>query len=175
MSTTIVVSYFLSYPPSLLPTLSEHDACIWALGTSSTGHSEESYTKITYDYLVKAVEAIKEGRTQTGTEKMFQFVYLSAEGADQSEKSLQMFAKYLLDLPSSSNIRCSILRPGYFFPAKEDAHIRSSTSRFIDKIVTPVISNLAPSVYTPVEGLGKVAVELSKGRWDEEKDRVFKT
>jgi uncharacterized protein YbjT (DUF2867 family) len=180
-ATTVVLSDFLSYPASLLPTLAEQDACVWALGTSSVGLSEEVYTEITYHYLVKAVEAIQEARKQAGVDKEFQFVYISGEGADQSGKSMQMFGrvkgraeKYLIDLPPSSNIKPSIMRPAYFFPGKEDAHIRSSTARFLDKIATPVFSTIAKGLYTPVEGLAQVALGLAKGQWDNDEDRVFR-
>jgi hypothetical protein len=60
------------------------------------------------------------------------------------------------------------MRPSYFFPTKADQHIRSSTSRFLDGILTPVLSTLTPSLHTPVEGLAIFAVELAKGKWSDE-------
>jgi hypothetical protein len=78
--------------------------------------------------------------------------------------------KYLLDLPAESGIQASILRPGWFLPSKEDANIRSRT--MITKALYPVVSTLVPSVCTPVEGLGRVTVEIAKGKWDEE--RLFR-
>jgi hypothetical protein len=89
----VVLKDFLSYPAELLPKLAEHDACIWALGTSSAGHTEQSYTTITYDFVEKAVNAIIEGKKETGEEKPFRFVYVSGEGADPSGKSMMMFGR----------------------------------------------------------------------------------
>jgi hypothetical protein len=107
-------------------------------------------------------------------------LYSQRRGAGQTGKSFQLLArvkgraeKYLLDLPPSSNIKPAIIRPGYFFPGKDDAHIRSSTAKFMDKIATPLLSTLAPSVYTPVGSLAQVALALAKGQWSSEKDRVF--
>src|SRR6266702_4510234 len=39
---------FLTYPPALKEKLAEHDVCIWALGTSSVGMSEEKYITVGY-------------------------------------------------------------------------------------------------------------------------------
>lgn len=64
--------------------------------------SEEEYTKITYDYLMAAIIALEKGGVGQATTKKdgsvkerppFQFVFISAVGADQTEKSFTKFAR----------------------------------------------------------------------------------
>jgi len=87
----VVLSDFLHYPDDLPPRLAEHDACVWALGTSSSGLSAEEYTKITYDYLMAAIIALEKGGVGQVTTKEdgsarerppFRFLFISGEGAD---------------------------------------------------------------------------------------------
>jgi hypothetical protein len=181
----VILDDFLNYPDHLLPRLAEHDACIWALGRSSSGTSEEEYLMITHGYLMAAIIALEKGGVgQVMTEEdgsakerpPFRFIFISREGADQTQKSFMKFArikgraeKSLLELPPSSNIKATIIRPAYFFPTKTDrTHTRSPTERAIDVIATPFLSAIIPSCYTSVEALGRTAVELAKGRWSDE-------
>jgi len=180
----IILNDFLDYPEDLPRRLAQHDACIWALRMSSSGLTEEEYTKVTYDYLMAAVIALEKGgvgeitMTEDGSAKgrpPFRLVFLSGGGADL--KCMTKYARVmgrtetsLLELPPSSNIRATIIRPAYFFPTKADRnHIRSSTCRIVDVIATPLISTVMPSSYTSVEGLGRVAVALAKGEWGDER------
>lgn len=62
-----------------------------------------------------------------------------------------------------------VIRPGYFFTPKqfpEDRkHQRSITALMLDKLMTPALSALAPSLYTPNSELGLFAVNVAKGQW----------
>jgi len=80
-------SDFSSYPPDLLAKLSNHDACIWALGTSSIGMTEEEYTKVTYQYAIEAAKAFGglKKNSEEG-EKKFVFAYLSGARTTQDQK-----------------------------------------------------------------------------------------
>lgn len=90
----IVLKDFMEYPPEIAKKLADHDACIWALGTSSIGMSEEAYTKVTYDYVVKAVEAIQAGGIKDSTHaKPFRFVFISGEGSDPERRDIAMFGR----------------------------------------------------------------------------------
>lgn len=96
--TNVVQSNFTSYPKDLLL---EHDACIWALGSTTRGKAAAEYTEFTYGYIKSFLENLKaSGRVTpvaeggTGSvEKPFRFFYLSGEGADSSEKSRMLFAR----------------------------------------------------------------------------------
>ncbi|KAG1757245.1 hypothetical protein EDB19DRAFT_1866181 [Suillus lakei] len=175
----VVLKDFLNYPSDLSTRLAGHDACVWALGKSSVGLSDEEYTRITYDYTMHFVNSLQEAGTRDKTGEPFRFVFVSGEGADPSGKSNLKFArikgmteKALFDLPPSSNIKASVMRPAYFFPSKDHPsdreNIRSSTARAMDCLMTPVVKTLLPSMYTPIEDLGLFAVEAAKGRWSDE-------
>lgn len=64
------------------------------------------------------------------------------------------------------------IRPAYFFPPKEfpeDRKYQRSTSAIIlDKILTPVVCTLSPSLYTPNHDLGLFATNVAKGRWPDQ-------
>ena len=93
-TTTIIHKDFTSYPPDIVARLVQHDACIWAMGKSSLGLSEEEYTKITYAAPMAFVSALRDAGIGTGREvNPFRFVYLSGAHADPTEKSRQMWAR----------------------------------------------------------------------------------
>ncbi|KAK7470863.1 hypothetical protein VKT23_002279 [Stygiomarasmius scandens] len=179
-TTTIIVNDFSSYPSDLSPKLASHDACIWALGTTSAGKSEADYTKITYDYTVAMIEALQVGnvskaREETEGKEPFRFVYISGSGADQTEQTSRMFGKikgrtekYLLDLPPSSKIQSYALRPGAFFP--EDPKIWQNTRSTFERVLLtplkPIFSSFIPGRYIPVGELSRFALEAAKGKWD---------
>ncbi|KAF9012086.1 hypothetical protein BDZ89DRAFT_1077507 [Hymenopellis radicata] len=162
----IVLPDFQQYPADVQKKLADHDACIWALGCSSLGMSEADYTRVTYDYVVSAVSALREGGiAQSQTASPFRFVFISGEGADPDKTNIQMFGrvkgrteKYLTTLPAESNIKASVYRG-----TREAPFLRG-----LDCVVAPVVRTLTPSIYSPIQDLGKFSVELAKGRWKEE-------
>lgn len=98
--TAITQTSFLSYSKDLLV---EHDACIWALGSTQRGKTEAEYTEFTLGYVKAFLEDLKssgrvkhneEGASSVGTvEKPFRFLFVSGEGADSTEKSRTLFAR----------------------------------------------------------------------------------
>lgn len=91
--TAITHPSFLSYPKDLL---AEHDACIWALGSTQVGKTEAEYTEFTLRYVQAFLKDLKEsGRVSAGatSEKPFRFFYISGEGADSKEQSSKLFAR----------------------------------------------------------------------------------
>ena len=91
-SKTIIVNDFLQYPQDVISQIADHDGCVWALGKSVRGLSEEEYMKIHVDFPLAAVEALKKAGVGNA-EKPFNFVYVSGEGADPSQKSMFMWAR----------------------------------------------------------------------------------
>ncbi|THU82017.1 hypothetical protein K435DRAFT_692397 [Dendrothele bispora CBS 962.96] len=172
---TVIVDDFLKYPANLPPKLAAHDACIWALGCSSVGKSEEEYTKITYNYVTHIIAALGEvAKTRVDSEP-FRFVFVSAAGADPTKSSSKaMYGRikretelYLLNLPVESRIRPIILRPGYFYP--EDPNIakqtRSTAERALSVALRPLVSNFWSSNYIPTQEIGQFAMKAAKGSW----------
>ena len=69
------------------PGLTDADACFYCLGTTSIGKSEEDYSRLTYDLTLKIAAPLlmlNPGIT---------FSYVSAKGADTSEKGKTMWAR----------------------------------------------------------------------------------
>jgi len=172
----IVLADFLDYPPEVVSRLVDHDACIWSLGGSSSGLTEEAYAVFTVQYIKVFIEALQQGGVASRSEASpFRFVFVSGEGADPEEKTLLMFGrikgraeKYLTDLSSSSGVKASIVRPGWFHPPKHDEHLRSASARVTHTLLSPIVKLVWSSAYTPVEAIGKLTVEIAKGRWSDE-------
>ncbi|KAF5369458.1 hypothetical protein D9758_002803 [Tetrapyrgos nigripes] len=176
-TTTMVVDDFLNYPADLRLKLTEHDACIWALGTSSNGMSEKAYTEVTYDYVVSAIQAL-EGVKNRPANKPFRFVLISGEGADPNEKSMMMFGRikgrterFLSELPPESRIQAHSLRPGFFYPTWKEAagNIPSwtPTRRRIASIMGPITSG-SWRLAIPVTDLSRFSIEAAKGKWGDD-------
>lgn len=101
-TTTIVHNDFASYSNDLAAALAQHDACIWAQGKSVRGMSETDYTRLTCEYPLAALRALRDAGVGKGRDpaKPFRFVYISGESADATEKSVQMWARVKVRLPS---------------------------------------------------------------------------
>jgi len=91
-SKTIIVKDFSQYPEDVISQVADHDGCVWALGKSVRGLSDEEYMKIHVDLPLAAIEALKKAGVGN-TERPFNFVYVSGEGADPSQKSMFMWAR----------------------------------------------------------------------------------
>ena len=104
-SKTIIVKDFTQYPEDVISQIADHNGCVWALGKSVKGLSEEEYTKIHVEFPVAAVEALKKAGVGSA-EKPFTFVYVSGEGSDPSEKSMFMWGRVKVrTLTEMSSIR----------------------------------------------------------------------
>lgn len=99
-SKTIIVKDFAQYPEDVISQIADHDGCVWALGKSVKGLSEEEYMKIHVDFPVAAVEALKKAGVGNA-EKPFTFVYVSGEGSDPSGKSMFMWSRGKVRIPPS--------------------------------------------------------------------------
>lgn len=91
-SKTVIVKDFAQYPEDVISQIADHDGCVWALGKSVKGLSEEEYMKIHVEFPLAAVEALKKAGVGSA-EKPFNFVYVSGGGADPSQKSMFMWAR----------------------------------------------------------------------------------
>ena len=89
---TIENSDFLTYPSALQETIAEHDACIWALGTSAVGMSEAKYTEITVGYLDAFLDVLK-AKGVGAAASPFRVVFVSGKGTDSTEKSRTLFSR----------------------------------------------------------------------------------
>ncbi|KAJ6575463.1 hypothetical protein B0H19DRAFT_1128803 [Mycena capillaripes] len=167
----IIHDNFAAYPSDLTDVLKDADGCIWAQGISQTQVSKEEYIRITYDYPLAAAKAFS-----TVSEKSkFNFVYVSGEGADPTEKTFTFFGKIkgrtevaLRALPSTSSysaLRVFNVRPGFVDPAPEDQREKTWTplKRVGLAVLGPVLRNLSPARVSPADVLAKVLVDLATG------------
>ena len=67
--------------------IQEYNACYYAIGIPSSGLSEDDYSRITYDYTISAAKMLVVRNPN------LIFCYVSAQGADSTEKSNSMWAR----------------------------------------------------------------------------------
>jgi hypothetical protein len=67
--------------------LTGYDACFFCLGVTSSGMSEESYSRMTYDITTAATQ------TLVRLNLSMTFIYVSGGGTDSSEKGSTMWAR----------------------------------------------------------------------------------
>jgi uncharacterized protein YbjT (DUF2867 family) len=166
----IIQSDFSRYPPSVLDQLQGADGCIWAQGKSSVGMTESDYSELTHDWPLEAAKAL--GGAKDPASKRFNFVYVSGEGADQTQTARAMFGrikgkaeKDLVDLAAETHLSVYNLRPaGIDGSASASKPERArSMPESIAGWIYPVLKVVAPKWHTPVDSLAKVAVDLAIG------------
>ena len=136
------------------------DGCLFCLGVSSAGMSEEAYHSLTYDLTLAAAEAVVAGAPQST------FCYVSGAGTDSSETGRAMWARVkgktenaLLRLPFKA---AYMLRPGYVQPMRG---VRSKTRLYqaayvVTRPLFPVLRRLIPGHVTTTVAMGRAMIEL---------------
>ena len=116
---TIILTDFTDYS-GILQELQGHDACLWCLGISQNLVDAAAYRTITFDFAVAGLKAIRSASPG------IRFCFLSAKGADSTEKSRVLFARVkgetenrLLAIGSPGVF---IFRPGYIEPTMRLPH-----------------------------------------------------
>ncbi|KAF9447708.1 hypothetical protein P691DRAFT_801893 [Macrolepiota fuliginosa MF-IS2] len=164
----IVHANYTEYPSELLDKLKGGDSCIWAQGISQSQVSKDEYVQITHDYPLAAAKAF----SSLSNSGKFNFVYVSGEGADPTEKTFMYFGKVkgraekaLLSLstqPDHGALRLFNVRPGYVWPEEYD-RARSLPQKFLDRTLAPILERCAPSQMSPTRLLASVLVDLATG------------
>jgi uncharacterized protein YbjT (DUF2867 family) len=137
-----------------------YDACLFCLGVSSTGMSEEAYQRITYELTLSVANTLAE--LNPGS----RFLYVSGAGTDSSEQGRMMWARVkgrtenaLLKLPLDSYM----FRPAFIQPLHG---VRSKTRMYrafygVTGPVYPVLRRIAPRLVTSSETLGRAMVAVA--------------
>ncbi|KIJ49849.1 hypothetical protein M422DRAFT_246215 [Sphaerobolus stellatus SS14] len=159
---------FAKYPKGVLEQLKGADACIWALGISSASVPKEyviflrfysnlwlisnyiEYVKITYDYPVAAAKAF------SSLAPSLNFVFVSGEGADQSESSWQIFArikgkaeKDLIQMGEQTpSLNIYAARPGFIDP--EGNRIRETPEPLTKRAYVGAMGFVFGNLYKPM-------------------------
>ncbi|KAH9835298.1 uncharacterized protein C8Q71DRAFT_710022 [Rhodofomes roseus] len=172
-TTTIIHNDFLPYPPDLAKQLAQNNECVWALGRSVAGMNETDYTEMTYGYLLNVATALNDAGVgeNRGEGEPCKFV--------SSARSMRIppgrvrrcgqESRYVLPRFLSRSIlsmKARVVRSTYFSPPKEYPEDRKNQRpawfRAIDIVMTPLLKNLIPSIYTPTEELGKLLSSLRR-------------
>jgi uncharacterized protein YbjT (DUF2867 family) len=140
--------------------LAGYDACLFCLGVSSAGMSEQAYHRITYD-LTLAV-----ARTLADVHKGMRFLYVSGAGTDGSGRGRVMWARVkgqtenaLLELP----LDAYMFRPAFIQPM----HGVKSKTRLYRAIYAvmgpfyPVLRRVGRKFVTSTEALGAAMVTVA--------------
>ncbi len=140
--------------------LSGYDACLFCLGVSSTGLSEQAYLRVTYDLTLSVA------RTLADVNPGMRFLYISGTGTDSSERGRVMWARVkgrtengLLKLP----LDAYMFRPGFIQPQHG---VRSKTAMYramyaVTGPLYPVLRRIAPRLVTSSEVLGRAMVAVA--------------
>jgi hypothetical protein len=114
---------YLDYS-AVLKKIQQVDAVFWAIGVSSLGVDEKTYSMIHVDFPMRFVEAW----TGVSTKSNMSFHYISS--SDISGESTAMWAREklraedsLIAFAEGKNLRIIAYRPDYIGPTKEEAHI----------------------------------------------------
>ena len=142
--------------------LSGLDACFYCLGVTSSGMTEEAYTRVTYDMTMAAAT------TLSRLNRQLTFVFVSGAGTDSSEQGRIMWARVkgkaenaLLRFPFKG---AYMFRPGLIQPMHG---IRSKTKSYrlfyaIAWPILPLLKRLFPRSITSTEQIGRAMLAVAK-------------
>ncbi|MGZ5279514.1 MAG: NAD(P)H-binding protein [Pseudobdellovibrionaceae bacterium] len=157
-----IVHKDMEYYTDIASGLTGYDACFFCLGTPSPGKTEEQYSKITYDITLAAATSIYRLNPK------ITFIYVSAAGADSTEKGRVMWARVrgktenaLFDLPFKA---VYIFRPGIIQPLHG---VRSKTKAYrrfykITKPILPVVRWFFPNLVSTTEIIGQAMINVAR-------------
>jgi len=142
--------------------LAGFDACFFCIGVSVVGLDEAQYARLNHDMPLAAAATLS--RLNPG----MRFVYISAAGADSSERGAIMWARVrgrtendLLRLPFAS---VTLFRPGAIQPLRG---IRSRTAAYrllytLTRPLLPIMRALFPLRISSTEELGRAMLEAAR-------------
>ena len=137
------------------------DACIFTLGVSSAGMSEDAYTRITHDVTMAAAKMLV--RLNPG----MTFLYVSGQMTDSSEKGRTMWARVkgrtenaLLKLPFQA---AYMFRPGFIQPL-HGITSKTKAYRLLYTLTAPIIPLMRavfPQYITTTEEVGVAMLRVA--------------
>jgi uncharacterized protein YbjT (DUF2867 family) len=142
--------------------LTGYDACFFCIGVTSSGMTEESYSRATYDMTLAAAETLARHNPQMA------FLFVSGTGSDSTEKGRVMWARVkgrtenaVLSLPFRA---AYVFRPGVIQPLHG---IRSRTQSYrimysLMRPILPLLRWLLPQYVTTTELLGRAMIRVAQ-------------
>lgn len=157
----IIHDDFSNFAP-IADELAGYDACLFCLGVSSAGMSEEEYTRVTYDAAVAA------GRTLLAKNPALTFVFVSGMGTDSTEHGKTMWARVkgrtenaLLSMPFKG---AYMVRPAAIQPVhgERSRAIPTRVGYALFGWLFPVVKLAFPKYVTTTERVGRAMIHLAK-------------
>ena len=134
------------------------DACIYCLGVSSAGMTEEQYKRITYEYTMEAA------RTLVESNPGLTFLYVSGSGTDSSERGRIMWAR-VKGKTENALLRLGFQgRPGFIQPL-HGIKFKTRLYRAIYAVstpISPVLRAIFPQYVMTTEQLGRAMLAVAK-------------
>ena len=147
---------------SISSELGGFDACLFCLGVSSAGMSEEKYSRVTYDLTLAVAQTLLQ------LNSAMTFIFVSGLGTDSSERGRVMWARVkgraenaLLRLPFKA---AYMFRPAFIIPER-GIHSRTRLYRVgyaVARPLFPVLQALIPNYVTTTERLGAAMISVAK-------------
>src|SRR6266436_5704013 len=153
---------FLDFTP-IENQLTGLNACLYCLGVTSSGTTEENYTRITYEFTIAAATSLL--KLNPG----MSFVFVSGTGADSTERGTTMWARVkgktenaLLAMPFRA---IYVFRPAMIQPL-DGIKSRTTSYRIIYGLIAPFLSaaRLLAETYFEHARTGQNAARRSKTR-----------
>jgi uncharacterized protein YbjT (DUF2867 family) len=142
--------------------LTGYDTCFFCLGVTSSGMTEQDYSRITYDLTISAAE------TLVRLNPLMTFLFISGAGTDSTERGRAMWARVkgktenaLLRLPFKA---AYMFRPGIIQPLHG---IKSKTASYrilyaFMSPLLPILRRLLPQFITATEILGRAMIRVAQ-------------
>src|SRR6266478_8292687 len=157
----IVHKNFLDFSP-IENQLTGLNACLYCLGVTSSGTTEENYTRITYEFTIAAVTSLL--KLNPG----MSFVFVSGTGADSTERGTTMWGQVkgktenaLLAMPFRA---IYVFRPAMIQPL-DGIKSRTTSYRIIYGLIAPFLSaarHFWPKHISSTQELGKTLLVAAK-------------
>jgi nucleoside-diphosphate-sugar epimerase len=149
--------------------LAGYDACLWCLGISSRGQDEASYTRITFDYTVAALDVLAK------VDPDLRFLFVSAAGASPDSRLMAARVKARAENAVFERFVHSgyTFRPAHIHPthgAAPTASTYSGATR-LGGLLFPVLDRLLPAFVTTTDRLGRAMLRVAHAGFPE---RVIK-
>ncbi|RFU32329.1 hypothetical protein B7463_g4022, partial [Scytalidium lignicola] len=172
----IIHKDFTKYEPSLLEELIGAEGCVWALGISATQVGKEEYENITYTYALEAAKAF--ATIPPAPDRPFKFVYVSGEGSTpdpglttayfgvikgRAEAALLNLTKEHPTTFAAYSVRLGMPDPIAHDEIKNYIPKRSGMIGVMEKVVGPVVRNIAKSLVIPTREGGAALMKLAMG------------
>jgi uncharacterized protein YbjT (DUF2867 family) len=142
--------------------LTRLDACLYCLGVTSTGTTEENYTRITYEFTIAAATTLLK------MNPAMSFVFVSGRGADSTERGGTMWARVkgrtenaLQAMPFRS---VYVFRPAMIQPL-DGIQSKTASYRVMYGLVAPFLSvarRFWPNYISTTQELGKALLAAAK-------------